>query len=216
MEWVAISSYGSSQPRDWTWVSCVSCITGGLFTTEPPGKPLVYTLFVYTLIQKTLVERVEFYWLSYLCNHGPKLCVSLLLSSHFLWWKSQCSGFSAWRLTRTDCDTLSGDTALPSLCSPGGWGIAPWRPSVHVSGVVGALCYLIYSPWLVPRQQVTGLYKLACCPLSVAGWQEWRLWSQGNLSFAWNSKMSGFEDFAKFPPQALWNSGFSYMKRQQS
>lgn len=31
--------------------------------------------------------------------------------------------------------------------------------------------------------------------------------------FAWNSKMSGFENFAKFPLQALWNSGSSYMKR---
>ena len=49
--------------------------------------------------------------------------------------------------------------------------------------------------------------------LRVVGWQEWRLWSQGNLGFAWNSKMSGFEDFAKFPLQALWNSGSSYMKR---
>ena len=29
-------SWGSSQPRDWTHVSCV---TGGFFTTEPPGKP---------------------------------------------------------------------------------------------------------------------------------------------------------------------------------
>ena len=37
LEWVAISfSSGSSQLRDQT---CVFCITGGLFTTEPPGKP---------------------------------------------------------------------------------------------------------------------------------------------------------------------------------
>ena len=35
--WVAISSSrGSSQPRDWTHISCVSC---GFFTAEPPGKP---------------------------------------------------------------------------------------------------------------------------------------------------------------------------------
>ena len=39
-EWVAIySSRGSSQPRDGTHISCVSCIAGGFFTTEPPGKP---------------------------------------------------------------------------------------------------------------------------------------------------------------------------------
>ena len=39
LEWVLISfSRGSSQPRDWTRVSC---IVGGFFTAEPPGKPLV-------------------------------------------------------------------------------------------------------------------------------------------------------------------------------
>ena len=38
LEWVAIfSSRGSSQPRDQTHISCIA---GGFFTTEPPGKPL--------------------------------------------------------------------------------------------------------------------------------------------------------------------------------
>ena len=38
LQWVAISSSReSSRPRDWT---CISCIAGGFFTTEPPGKPL--------------------------------------------------------------------------------------------------------------------------------------------------------------------------------
>ena len=37
-EWVAISfSRGSSWPRDWTQVSC---LTGRFFTTEPPRKPV--------------------------------------------------------------------------------------------------------------------------------------------------------------------------------
>ena len=37
LEWVAITySSESSQPRNWT---CVSCIAGGFFTTVPPGKP---------------------------------------------------------------------------------------------------------------------------------------------------------------------------------
>ena len=40
LEWVAVSfSRGSSRPRDWTQVSCVSCIAGRFFTTVPPGKP---------------------------------------------------------------------------------------------------------------------------------------------------------------------------------
>ena len=41
LEWIAISfSRGSSQPRDQTHVSYVSCIAGRFFTTEPPGIPL--------------------------------------------------------------------------------------------------------------------------------------------------------------------------------
>ena len=41
LEWVAVSSSrGFSRPRDWTWISCVSCIAGGFFTTEPSGKPI--------------------------------------------------------------------------------------------------------------------------------------------------------------------------------
>ena len=40
LEWVAMpSSRGSSQTRDQTHISCGSCIAGGFFTAEPPGKP---------------------------------------------------------------------------------------------------------------------------------------------------------------------------------
>jgi len=40
LEWVAISSSrGSSPPRDWTGISCVSWISGRFFTVEPLGKP---------------------------------------------------------------------------------------------------------------------------------------------------------------------------------
>ena len=40
LKWVAMpSSRGFSLPRDRTCVSCVSCVVGGFFTTEPPGKP---------------------------------------------------------------------------------------------------------------------------------------------------------------------------------
>ena len=42
LEWVAVPSSGRySWPRDWTWVSCISCIAGGFFTHwanwEAPG-----------------------------------------------------------------------------------------------------------------------------------------------------------------------------------
>ena len=45
LEWVAISSSrDSSQLRNWPQVSCISCIAGGFFTTEPTGKPLCWIL----------------------------------------------------------------------------------------------------------------------------------------------------------------------------
>ena len=41
--WVAVSfSRGSSQPRDQTQASCVSCIAGRFFTTAPPGEAHIY------------------------------------------------------------------------------------------------------------------------------------------------------------------------------
>ena len=40
LKWVImLSSRGSSRPRDQTCVSYVSCVAGGIFTTESPGKP---------------------------------------------------------------------------------------------------------------------------------------------------------------------------------
>ena len=39
---IAVSSCRvSSPPRDQICVSCISCLAGGFFTTEPPGKPPV-------------------------------------------------------------------------------------------------------------------------------------------------------------------------------
>ena len=34
---------GSSRPRDQTRISCASCSAGGFVTTEPRGKPHIYT-----------------------------------------------------------------------------------------------------------------------------------------------------------------------------
>ena len=48
LEWVAISSsMVSSWPRDWTHVSCVSCITIRFFTTEPLRKPPYINIYIY-------------------------------------------------------------------------------------------------------------------------------------------------------------------------
>ena len=54
LEWVTMpSSRGSSQDRDQT---CVSCIAGGFFTTEPPGKPLnLYSVqFIHSVMSDSL------------------------------------------------------------------------------------------------------------------------------------------------------------------
>ena len=40
LEWYVIPSFQeSSPPRDQTCVSYISCIAGGFFPAEPPGKP---------------------------------------------------------------------------------------------------------------------------------------------------------------------------------
>ena len=40
LEWVATnSSRGSSRPKNRTWVSCISCITGGFLTLSHQGSP---------------------------------------------------------------------------------------------------------------------------------------------------------------------------------
>ena len=47
VEWVAISfSRESSQPRDETHVSCITCITGRFFTPEPPGSPEKFHTYI--------------------------------------------------------------------------------------------------------------------------------------------------------------------------
>ena len=60
LEWTAISfSRGSSQHRDRT---CVTCIAGGFFTTEPPGKPLlmVFCCFSVTKLSPNLCNPVDY------------------------------------------------------------------------------------------------------------------------------------------------------------
>ena len=46
LEWVAMPvSRGSCWPRDWTCVSCSSCIAGRFLSTAPPGKPLLWPCY---------------------------------------------------------------------------------------------------------------------------------------------------------------------------
>ena len=84
LECVAMSfSRGSSQPRDWNWVSCIA---GGFFTAKPPAKPKMKTIMgilklyfrgqqamapgttssLLVIVNKVLLEH----------SHAHKLCVS--------------------------------------------------------------------------------------------------------------------------------------------
>ena len=59
-EWVAMPvSRGSSRPRARTHVSCVSCLTGGFFTADPPGKPKACLIRLRKREDKILVEVLD-------------------------------------------------------------------------------------------------------------------------------------------------------------
>ena len=48
LEWVAMSfSKASSRPRDRTWSLTYLTLVGGLFTTQPPGKPPLLRILFY-------------------------------------------------------------------------------------------------------------------------------------------------------------------------
>ena len=58
LEWVAMpSSRGSFQPKDPIRISCVSCIAGGFFTTEPHGKPVLWVLLLFSHVVMS-----DFWW----------------------------------------------------------------------------------------------------------------------------------------------------------
>ena len=86
LEWVAISHpRESSQPRDWTCVSHISCFAGRFFTIEPPGMPLfthltnVYLVFnthTHTHTRLSASYRVCHFEKSILSSTSPEVNVS--------------------------------------------------------------------------------------------------------------------------------------------
>ena len=71
MAWIAmLSSRGLSQPRDRTSISSVSCIAGGFFTTEPPGKPQLYACLF------TSAEGQILYLVSICIPYSTQRCTS--------------------------------------------------------------------------------------------------------------------------------------------
>ena len=97
LEWVAVpASRGSSWPRDRTCILCVSCTAGGLFTTEPPGKPMLRVL-----------------WL--LSSHS--------LMSDFWWpWTAACQASLSFTISQSLLKLISIESVMPSiylvLCRP--------------------------------------------------------------------------------------------------
>ena len=74
LEWVVISSKEPFWPRDHAHISCISCISSGLFAAEPSGKP--YTLP--TLWQKGLLLKpppINYFWVLHLFpERTPQIC----------------------------------------------------------------------------------------------------------------------------------------------
>ena len=87
LEWVAVpASRGSSWPRDRTCILCVSCTAGGLFTTEPPGKPMLRVLWLlssHSLISDSLQPH-ELQYARLPCpSPSPRACSN---SCPWNWW----------------------------------------------------------------------------------------------------------------------------------
>ena len=61
LEWVAISfSRGTSQLRDWTHISCISCIAGEIFTTEPSViQPFIFMFNICWVKSKGMCTDLE-------------------------------------------------------------------------------------------------------------------------------------------------------------
>ena len=117
LEWVAVpASRGSSWPRDRTCILCVSCTAGGLFTTEPPGKPMLRVL-----------------WL--LSSHS--------LMSDFWWpWTAACQASLSFTISQSLLKLISIELVMPSnrviLChilfcpqSFSAYGLFQWIGSSH-------------------------------------------------------------------------------------
>ena len=58
------SSRWSSEPRSWTWVSCISCVGMWVLTTEPPERLKVQ---LWTILNLTLMYIIDCDELEILC-----------------------------------------------------------------------------------------------------------------------------------------------------
>ena len=117
---------GTFQPKDQTWVSWVFCITGGLFTTEAPGKPSIMVLVALKnesgYVLSSFLSYSEF-------NHPALMHISILTSISLI------SGLPRWLVIKNPPANSGdiGDTGLiPGMGrSPGGMAthssVIAWR-----------------------------------------------------------------------------------------
>ena len=83
LERVAMPSCrGSSQPRDWTCISCDPCISGRFLTTEPLGKPsgLVICGLYYAVVFSSIPSLLRIFMIQ-----KVKVKVSHTVVSDSLW-----------------------------------------------------------------------------------------------------------------------------------
>ena len=86
------SSWGYSQPRYWTRVSCVSCIVGRFFTTEPLGKPQFRHLQQQILTVKLKsISNLLYAWITWKTHIQTYTCF-LSLCIFFKYWGDSVLG----------------------------------------------------------------------------------------------------------------------------
>ena len=72
LEWVTMpTSSGSSPPRDWTAVSCVSCIAGDSLLLSHLGSPIHVSMLPQTHLPSRLLLNIEQSSLCYTVSPGP-------------------------------------------------------------------------------------------------------------------------------------------------
>ena len=90
LEWVTMPfSRESSQPRDWTFISYISCIAGGFFSTSATREALyIYThiyIYIYTHIYTiSAIYVVCIFWKGWCCTEAGLMRVCACVCSSFM------------------------------------------------------------------------------------------------------------------------------------
>ena len=103
LEEVAISfSRGSSQPRDWTQVSCLSCMAGGFFSHCITWEPLLcgrslYLIWIYQQSAHFLIDKSEGYFWTFAFTNSAAMNILDLCYPVYI-----CNNFSATAVLNVD------------------------------------------------------------------------------------------------------------------